>query len=75
MTWMAWVRGDLYRLPARKDARNHKQHGPHCGVITQNDNLPLSTVLVSATAACCLAHVRTEGVIGVRTLEDMSSPS
>jgi mRNA interferase MazF len=44
------VRGDLYRLPARKDARGHEQRGPRYGVVVQTDVLPLSTVLVAPTS-------------------------
>ena len=44
------MRGDIYRLPARKDARGHEQRGPRYGVVVQNDDLPLSTVLVAPTS-------------------------
>lgn len=44
------MRGDLYRLPVRKSARGHEQRGPRYGVVMQNDDLPLSTVLVAPTS-------------------------
>jgi mRNA interferase MazF len=44
------MRGDLYRLPARRDARGHEQRGPRYGVVVQSDDLMLSTVLVAPTS-------------------------
>lgn len=44
------MRGDVFRLPARKDARGHEQRGPRYGVVVQSDDLPLSTVLVAPTS-------------------------
>lgn len=43
------MRGDVYRLPAPKDARSHEQNGARYAVVVQSDALPLSTVLVAPT--------------------------
>ncbi|MCL2786940.1 MAG: type II toxin-antitoxin system PemK/MazF family toxin [Micrococcales bacterium] len=44
------MRGDLFRLPTRHDARGHEQRGPRYGVVVQSDDLLLSTVLVAPTS-------------------------
>jgi mRNA interferase MazF len=48
--WMPFVRGDLYRLRAPKDARGHEQAGPRFAVVVQSDDLPLSTWVVAPTS-------------------------
>lgn len=47
---MPFVRGDLYRLRAPKDARGHEQTGPRFAVVVQSDDLPLSTWIVAPTS-------------------------
>ena len=49
------MRGDIYRLPARRDALGHEQRGPRYGVVIQNDDLPLSTVVVAPTSTSAKA--------------------
>ena len=44
------MRGDLYRLRAPKDAREHEQTGRRFVVVVQSDDLPLSTWLVAPTS-------------------------
>jgi mRNA interferase MazF len=45
------VRGEVYRLPAPRDARGYEQRGAGYAVIVQADEfLDLSTVLVSPTS-------------------------
>lgn len=45
------VRGEVFRLPAPRDARGHEQRGACYAVIVQADEfLDLSTVLVSPTS-------------------------
>jgi mRNA interferase MazF len=45
------VRGELFRLPAPRDARGHEQRGARYAVVVQADEfLDLSTVLVSPTS-------------------------
>jgi mRNA interferase MazF len=45
------VRGEIFRLPARRGARGHEQRGARYAVIVQADELQgLSTVLVSPTS-------------------------
>jgi mRNA interferase MazF len=45
------VRGEVFRLPARRGARGHEQRGARYAVIVQADEfLGLSTVLVSPTS-------------------------
>jgi len=48
--WTRCVRGDLYKLKARKDTRGHEQQGPRYAVVVQSDDLPLSTWLVAPTS-------------------------
>ncbi len=46
------VRGEVFRLPARRGARGHEQRGARYAVVVQADELlGLSTVLVSPTSA------------------------
>jgi mRNA interferase MazF len=46
------VRGEVFRLPAPRDARGHEQRGARFAVILQADELlGLSTVLVAPTSA------------------------
>jgi mRNA interferase MazF len=46
------VRGEIFRLPAPRDARGHEQRGARFAVIVQADEfLDLSTVLVAPTSA------------------------
>jgi mRNA interferase MazF len=44
------VRGDLYRLKARKDVHGHEQAGARYAVVVQSDDLPLSTWLIAPTS-------------------------
>jgi mRNA interferase MazF len=45
------VRGEIFRLPAPRNARGHEQRGARFAVIVQADEfLELSTVLVSPTS-------------------------
>jgi mRNA interferase MazF len=47
---MPFVRGDLYRLRAPKDARGYEQSETRFAVVVQSDDLPLSTWLVAPTS-------------------------
>ncbi len=47
---MPFVRGDVYRLRAPKDARGHEQAGSRFAVVVQSDDLPLSTWIVAPTS-------------------------
>ena len=49
-TWIPYVRGDVYRLKAPRDARGHGQRGNRYAVVVQSDLLPLSTWLVAPTS-------------------------
>jgi len=44
------VRGDVYELPAPRNARGHEQRGNRYAVVVQSDLLPLSTWLVAPTS-------------------------
>jgi mRNA interferase MazF len=45
------VRGEVFRLPARRGARGHEQRGARYAVVVQADEfLDLSTVLVAPTS-------------------------
>jgi mRNA interferase MazF len=45
------VRGEIFRLPSRRQARGHEQRGARYAVVVQADEfLGLSTVLVSPTS-------------------------
>ncbi len=64
---MRFVRGDLYRLRAPKDAQGHEQTGTRYAVVVQSDDLPLSTWLVAPTstgrrAASFRPEIEIEGV-------------
>lgn len=48
--WTPFVRGDLYRLKAPRDARGHEQAGERFAVVVQSDDLPLSTWLIAPTS-------------------------
>jgi mRNA interferase MazF len=49
------VRGELFRLPARRGIRGHEQRGARYAVVVQADEfLGLSTVLVSPTSTQAL---------------------
>jgi mRNA interferase MazF len=49
------VRGEVFRLPARRGARGHEQRGARYAVVVQADEfLDLSTVLVSPTSTRAL---------------------
>jgi mRNA interferase MazF len=50
LRWTRFVRGDIYRLRAPKDARGHEQHGRRYAVVVQSDHVPLSTWLVAPTS-------------------------
>lgn len=46
------VRGEIFRLPMRRQARGHEQHGARFAVVVQADEfLDLSTTLVAPTSA------------------------
>ena len=46
------VRGEVFRLPPRREARGHEQRGSRYAVIVQADEfLDLSTTLVAPTSA------------------------
>ncbi|HUP33517.1 MAG TPA: type II toxin-antitoxin system PemK/MazF family toxin [Gaiellaceae bacterium] len=46
------VRGEVFRLPARRGARGHEQRGARYAVVVQADEfLELSTTLVAPTSA------------------------
>jgi mRNA interferase MazF len=47
---MPFVRGDIYRLKAPRDARGREQAGARYAVVVQSDDLPLSTWLVAPTS-------------------------
>lgn len=50
------VRGEVFRLPARRDARGHEQRGTRYAVVVQADEfLDLSTTLVVPTSASAVA--------------------
>lgn len=50
------VRGEVFALPARRDARGHEQRGGRFAVVVQADELlELSTVLVAPTSTAALA--------------------
>lgn len=63
------MRGEVYRLCASRDARGHEQAGPRYAVVVQNDQLPLSMLLVAPTSTSALhATFRPEvDIAGVRT--------
>jgi len=48
--WLPFVRGDLYRLRAPRDARGHEQFGARYAVVVQSDDLPLSTWVIAPTS-------------------------
>jgi mRNA interferase MazF len=49
------VRGELFRVPARRGVRGHEQRGARYAVVVQADEfLGLSTVLVSPTSTQAL---------------------
>ena len=48
--WLPFVRGDLYRLRAPRDARGHEQSGARYAVVFQSDDLPLSTWVIAPTS-------------------------
>lgn len=48
-TWRRYVRGDVFRLRAPREARSHEQAGASYAVVVQSDALPLSTWLVAPT--------------------------
>jgi mRNA interferase MazF len=50
------VRGEVFRLPARRRARGHEQRGARFAVVVQADEfLGLSTTLVAPTSASARA--------------------
>jgi mRNA interferase MazF len=58
------VRGDVYRLPKRRDATGHEQQGARYGVVVQSDALLLSTVLIAPTS-------RSAGASRIRPVVDI----
>lgn len=48
------MRGNVYKLPARRDAQGHEQRGQRYVVVIQSSNLPLSTVVVAPTSTKAL---------------------
>jgi mRNA interferase MazF len=62
------VRGEVYRLRARRDARGHEQQSTRYAVVVQSDQLPLSTWLVAPTSTSARsASFRPEVVIRQRS--------
>lgn len=55
MIWTIFVRGDLYRLKAPRNAREREQRGDRYAVVVQSDLLPLSTWLVAPTSTSARA--------------------
>src|SRR5206468_1487187 len=54
--WTEMVRGEIFRLPARRAARGREQRGARYAVVVQADEfLDLSTVLISPTSASARA--------------------
>jgi mRNA interferase MazF len=50
------IRGEIFRLPAPRQARGHEQRGPRFAIVVQADEfLDLSTVLVSPTSTSARA--------------------
>ena len=50
------VRGEIFRLPARRGTRGHEQRGARYAVVVQADEfLDLSTVMVSPTSTSARA--------------------
>lgn len=47
---MIFVRGEVYRLRAPRDAQRTEQRGPRYAVVVQSDDLPLSTWIVCPTS-------------------------
>lgn len=58
------MRGDIYRLPGRRNATGSEQQGARYGVVVQSDALLLSTVLVAPTS-------RSAGASRIRPLIDI----
>ena len=54
---MSFVRGDIHRLRAPRDARGREQQGARFAVIVQSDDLMLSTVLVAPTSRSALPRI------------------
>jgi len=48
--WLPFLRGDLYRLRAPRDAGGHEQFGAQYAVVVQSDELPLSTWVIAPTS-------------------------
>lgn len=74
---MTFVRGDLYRLKAPKQARGHEQQGARFALVVQSDDLPLSTWLIAPTstgrrAASFRPEIEIEGVKTRIMLEQMT---
>lgn len=44
------MRGDLYRLEARKETRGREQAGARFAVVVQSDDVPLPTWIVAPTS-------------------------
>jgi mRNA interferase MazF len=62
-TWMRWrrMRGDIHVLRPPKDVRGHEQAGRRYGIVLQNDDLLMSTVLLAPTSmSAALASYRPE---------------
>ena len=49
------MRGEVYRLRAQREAREHEQAGSRYAVVVQSDELPLSTWLVAPTSTSARA--------------------
>lgn len=58
------MRGDIYRLPARRGAVGSEQQGARYGVVVQSDTLLLSTVLIAPTS-------RSAGASRIRPMVDI----
>jgi mRNA interferase MazF len=44
------VRGEIFRLRAPRNSRDHEQSGTRYAVVIRSDELPLSTLLVAPTS-------------------------
>lgn len=49
------MRGEVYRLRARRDVRGHEQGNRRYAVVVQSDQFPLSTWLVAPTSTSALS--------------------
>jgi mRNA interferase MazF len=72
------VRGDVYRLRARKDAVGHEQRGARYAVVLQTEALNTSTLIVAPTSTSAspgLLHPKLDmnGTLTVLLVEQMAA--